>query len=82
MYQNSSIFIEENAFESVVCKMAAILSRPQCVNMTSRERHGVEKDQVDLHCRKHVHIMTSPWQRFTMALIGLFITSDGRLDFE
>ena len=30
--QNSNIFIQENAFESVVCKMAAILSRPQCVN--------------------------------------------------
>ena len=28
---NSCIFIEENAFENVVWKMAAILSRPQCV---------------------------------------------------
>ena len=26
------IFIQENAFENVVWKMAAILSRPQCVN--------------------------------------------------
>ena len=25
-------FIQENAFEKVVCEMAAILSRPQCVN--------------------------------------------------
>ena len=24
-------FIEENAFQNVVCEMAAILSRPQCV---------------------------------------------------
>ena len=30
--QNSYIFIQENAFENVVWKMAAILSRPQCVN--------------------------------------------------
>ena len=30
--QNSYIFIQENAFESVVCEKAAILSRPQCVN--------------------------------------------------
>ena len=30
--RNSDIFIQENAFESVVCEMAAILSRPQCVN--------------------------------------------------
>ena len=26
------IFIQENAFENVVCEIAAILSRPQCVN--------------------------------------------------
>ena len=30
--RNSNIFIEENAFESVVCEKAAIMSRPQCVN--------------------------------------------------
>ena len=29
--RNSNIFIQENAFESVVCEMVAILSRPQCV---------------------------------------------------
>ena len=30
--RNSHIFIQENAFESVVCETAAILSQPQCVN--------------------------------------------------
>ena len=30
--RNSNIFIQENAFENVVCEMASILSRPQCVN--------------------------------------------------
>ena len=30
--RNSKIFTQENVFESVVCEMAAILSRPQCVN--------------------------------------------------
>ena len=30
--RNFNIFIQENAFESVVCEMAAISSRPQCVN--------------------------------------------------
>ena len=30
--RNSNIFIQENAFESVVCETAAILSLPQCVN--------------------------------------------------
>ena len=33
-YRNSYIFIQENAFENVVCKMVAILSRHQCVNIT------------------------------------------------
>ena len=28
-----NIFIKENAFENVIWKMAAILSRPQCVNI-------------------------------------------------
>ena len=32
--QNLDIFIQENAFEYVVWKMAAILSRPPCVNST------------------------------------------------
>ena len=30
--RNSFIFIQENRFENVIWKMAAILSRPQCVN--------------------------------------------------
>ena len=28
-----SFLINENAFENIVCEMAAILSRPQCVKM-------------------------------------------------
>ena len=30
--RNSYIFIQENAFKTVVCEMAAILFQPQCVN--------------------------------------------------
>ena len=26
------IFVQENAFENVVCELAAILTRPRCVN--------------------------------------------------
>ena len=29
--RNSDIFFQENALESVICEMAAILSQPQCV---------------------------------------------------
>ena len=28
---NSNLFIQENAFENIVCEIASILSRPQCV---------------------------------------------------
>ena len=31
---NPNFFIQENAFESVVCEITAILSRPQLVNGT------------------------------------------------
>ena len=30
---NWNIFIQENAFENIICEMASILSRPQCVNV-------------------------------------------------
>ena len=30
--QNTAIFIQENLYENIVCKLAAILFRPQCVN--------------------------------------------------
>ena len=33
--RNSNIFIQEKAFESVVCEKAAILSRPQWINSSS-----------------------------------------------
>ena len=35
--RNSNVFIQENAFESVVCETASILSRPQCVNPSDAE---------------------------------------------
>ena len=32
--RNSYVFIQDNAFENIVCKMVAISSRPQCVSTT------------------------------------------------
>ena len=37
--RNSYIFIQENAFENVVWKMTAILSRPQCLNDKELDRY-------------------------------------------
>ena len=35
-YQNITIFIKENAFKDVVCRVSSILSRSQCVNTTNK----------------------------------------------
>ena len=50
--ENSYIFIQENAFQKAVCKMAVILSQPQCVKLTLElsvmskcEFHVYEQDQ-------------------------------------
>ena len=36
--RNSCIFIQENAFENVVCKIATTLSRSQCINIYLRNK--------------------------------------------
>ena len=35
--KNSNIFIHENALQNIVWKMAAILSRPQCINILGHD---------------------------------------------
>ena len=42
--QNSHIFIQENAFENVVWKMSAIMSRPQCANLTQLRHDPKQMD--------------------------------------
>ena len=44
--RNSNIFIQENACENVVCEMASILSRPQCVSC-SVVWFGICQDRVN-----------------------------------
>ena len=39
--QKSYIFIQENAFENVVCEMATILARPQCVKLSIGSGNGL-----------------------------------------
>ena len=47
---NSYIFIQENAFQNVVCEMVAILSHPQCgkesVDATDWENIGIFCDSI------------------------------------
>ena len=49
----SNIFIQENEFENVVWKMAAILSRPQCVKLTS-QYHTSWWTGYAMHIGRHV----------------------------
>ena len=35
-----TFFVQENVFENVVCKMAAIMARPHCVNTWKTEQNG------------------------------------------
>ena len=46
------MFIQENPLENVVCEMASILSRPQCVNVWVR-RSNLQ--------RKYIHCSHQRW---------------------
>ena len=41
-YRKSNIFIQDNARENVVCEMASISSRPQCVTTLNDELHSMK----------------------------------------
>ena len=60
--RNSCIFIQENAFENVVCEMASILSRPQCVKILKRPS--------SLHVRERYilrwEILCTFWRKLTL----------------
>ena len=49
--RNSYIFTHENAFENIVCEMAAILYRPQCVNVKN-------SDQWTTGCSSQITVVT------------------------
>ena len=49
--RNQHIFIQENAFENVICEMAASLTRPQYVNTIPYQINGT---RLNLCCPHHV----------------------------
>ena len=80
--RNSYIFIQENAFENVVWKMAAILSRPQCVNEQiltnvsfTRKQSIVETEREFLKGAIYIHYRAHEVFRIALfaANTGLFI---------
>ena len=60
--QNSHIFSQENAFENIVCKMAAILSRPQCDNS-----HRSSSTSSKWHHSNHLRSLNSNFSPLTTA---------------
>ena len=70
--QNSCVFIHENAFENVVWKMAAILSRPQCADTLLLTHNYVIKlfwDQA--HC-EHSGDIWKPWKLSNLSSVFPF----------
>ena len=55
--QNSKFFIEKTAFENVVCKTSAILSRPQCVKAITGIRSAMSP------CLRYFENFSSHWKR-------------------
>ena len=58
--QNSHIFIQENAFENVVWKMSAIMSRPQCANLTQLRHDPKQMDCLQSKVFWVVHCPETP----------------------
>ena len=58
--QNSHIFIQENAFENVVWKMSAIMSRPQCANLTQLRHDPKQMDCLRCKVFWMVHRQETP----------------------
>ena len=80
--RNSNILIHENELESVVCKMASILSRPQWVNTTCLTHWGrmtqiyaskqitIGSDNVWSHIfieKIHLKMSSAKWRQFVSA---------------
>ena len=53
--RNPKSFVQENAIESVVCEMAAILSRPQCVKWITPVGHSWSEHQAQINWKYLCH---------------------------
>ena len=62
--RNSNIFIQENAFESVVCEKVAILSRPQWVNSLW------PSDAISSHCLNQYWLIINGFCDIHMTVIS------------
>ena len=76
--QNSCVFIHENAFENVVWKMVAILSRPQCVNVCVLSRKCSDFRGAPIHNAPSAEneIRISLWQNIKYTSISTWCNKD------
>ena len=70
--RNSSIFIQENAFQYGGWKTAAILFRPQCVKMMPHECHVIQN-----HWQLESSITCTAWQQRKCKRLGLLALHEG-----
>ena len=79
--RKSYILNTENAFENVVCQMAAILTWPQCVNSNIRVIHSynhelftisMEKSALHSYCHKH-YVLNRGIKHAHMAILPMYL---------
>ena len=76
--QNSNIFIQENAFENVICEMTSILSRPQCVNRKRKRRYGFVFITLSNFLKTYTlpYSWASHWKLIQLLTRGIYKTDD------
>ena len=88
--QNKMIFIQENAFRNIVCKISAVLFRPQCVDKVYNDRMScqcfVEKMMISMAwCKTAVTPLLMHWSYCSLAQSLWYITPSNNpygLDLE
>ena len=75
--QNSNIFIQENAFENVICEMTSILSRSQCVNRKRENQYGLVLITLSNFLKTYTlpYSWASHWKLIHLLTIGFYKTS-------
>ena len=82
--QNSNIFIHENEFESVVCKMAAILSPPLCVKILIYQWFSIPEPSVYsyfniLYIRIPLHLQPWRWNVIMIPTLSWLLVAQDNL---
>ena len=66
--QTTLVFIQENTFQNVLCKMADILSRPQCVKRNMI--YYTISPYIHMYATYH-HILFAEWDRYIRSFVTI-----------